>query len=119
MKVTTIKVDAGRTFNHPYESYSNLRPSVTLTASIEEGDNPDECAKSLQARAEELVENHKQHLLASLERLHELSVLDREVSSLETSIKQNQTRLSHLREHREFLDQSDPRELADGARSDP
>src|SRR3990167_10406802 len=104
MKVTQITVDAGRTFNHPYEQYSNLRPSVTITASIDETDNPDECAKALQARAEELVENHKQHLLGSLERLHELSIIDRETASLEANITAGQRRLTHLREQREQFD---------------
>lgn len=104
MKVTEIVVQAGRTFNHPHESYSNLRPSVEIRASLDENDNPDECAKSLQARAEELVENHKQHLLDSLERLHELSVLERETSSLEANITANQRRLEHLREHRAAIE---------------
>jgi hypothetical protein len=117
MKVTTITVDAGRTFNHPYESYSNLRPSVTMTASLDEGDNPDECAKALQARAEELIENHKQHLLSSLERLHELSIIERETNSLEQNIRTNQNRLTHLRERSQaYLEQdqrgdSEPHEL--------
>ena len=31
MKINTITVTAGRTFNHPHEDYSNLRPSVTMT----------------------------------------------------------------------------------------
>ena len=108
MKITSIVVNAGRTFNHPYESYSNLRPSVTLTASIEDGDNPDECAKSMQARAEELVENHKQHLLSSLERLHQLSILQRETASLEQNITAGQRRLEHLRTERAAIDQDPP-----------
>lgn len=117
MKITSITVDAGRTFNHPHESYSNLRPSVTLTATIEEGDNPDECAKSLQARAEELVENHKQHLLESLNRLNELSMIERETNSLEQSIKNSQSRLTFLREQKEILDCDMVQGLSDGTGS--
>lgn len=30
MKVIEIIVSAGRTFNHPNESYSNLRPQVSV-----------------------------------------------------------------------------------------
>lgn len=101
MKVTRITVNAGRTFNHPYENYSNLRPSVEMTATLDDGDNPNECAKALQARAEELVENHKRHLLSSLERLHELSTLERETASLENNIGASQRRLEYLHEQRE------------------
>ncbi len=101
MKVTQIVVNAGRTFNHPYEQYSNLRPSVTLTASLDEHDNVDECTKALQARAEELVENHKQHLLSSLHRLQELTLIERESASLEERIRVSQQRLGYLREQRE------------------
>jgi hypothetical protein len=32
MKINSITVTAGRTFNHPHEQYSNLRPEVTMTA---------------------------------------------------------------------------------------
>lgn len=110
MKVTQIVVNAGRTFNHPHESYSNLHPEVTLTASLEEGDNVEECAKSLQARAEELVENHKQHLISSLKRLHDLSMLERETASLEENIKTNQRRLENLRGQCEAISAGDDQE---------
>ena len=39
MKITNIVVRAGRTFNHPHESYSNLKPEVELTATLDEGDD--------------------------------------------------------------------------------
>lgn len=34
MRIKTITVTAGRTFNHPYEQYSNLRPEVTMVADL-------------------------------------------------------------------------------------
>ena len=34
MKIQTITVTAGRTFNHPHEQYSNLRPEVQMTATL-------------------------------------------------------------------------------------
>ncbi len=39
MVVTEIVVSAGRTFNHPYEQFSILKPSVTLKARIDEGED--------------------------------------------------------------------------------
>lgn|SRR3990167_1563773 len=107
MKITEIVVNAGRTFNHPFESYSNLRPAVTITASIDNGDNVDECTKALQARAEKLVEDHKQHLLSSLRRLEELTILEREASSLESNIHERQRRLAHVREQQGAIPEED------------
>lgn len=98
MKVTEIVVSAGRTFNHPHEQFSNLRPEVTLKASLDEGDNPDECVKALQARAEQIIEDHKTHMLASLKQLYRLRLIERERASLEESIRTSQRRLEHLRE---------------------
>lgn len=104
MKVTQIVVNAGRTFNHPFESYSNLRPEVTLTASLDEGDSVDECTKSLQAKAEKMVEDHKNHLLDSLTLINERQGVAREIESLESNIKRCQTSLEHLRERQEELE---------------
>jgi hypothetical protein len=56
MQIVEIVVHAGRTFNHPYEDYSNLRPSVSMKATLGPEDNPEKTAQELQARAEALVE---------------------------------------------------------------
>ncbi len=63
MKITQITVKAGRTFNHPFESYSNLRPEVELTATVDDGESPIEAAAELQETAEKLVEDHKTKML--------------------------------------------------------
>ena len=55
MQITEITVHAGRTFNHPYESYSNLRPSLTLRAILTDGEDHLAATKALQAQAEGLV----------------------------------------------------------------
>ena len=94
--MTKITVHAGRTFNHPYESYSNLRPSVTLEATLDKGENAEDATRSLQSKAEELVKSHKRNLLDSLEQIHELEMVSNEVRSLEDQITKNQSRLSNL-----------------------
>ena len=33
-KITEITVSAGRTFNHPHESFSNLKPHVALKVEV-------------------------------------------------------------------------------------
>ena len=98
MQVTEIVVNAGRTFNHPYEDYSNLRPSVTLKATLNKNDDPDKAVQELQAKAEKLVEDHKQNMLESLDELHHLTLAQREMQNLEDSLKRAQERLGELRE---------------------
>lgn len=103
MKVNTITVTAGRTFNHPYEQYSNLRPEVTMTATLEEGEDHAQAVKQLQASAEQIVENHKRGLLKSLEELHNLTERQQEMRGLQRSLEQTQKRLTEIRtEHPEL-----------------
>jgi len=98
MKVVEVTVSAGRTFNHPYESYSNLRPNVTLKAVLEGDEDYAAAVQTLQAKAEALVEDHKQHILRSLHELERLGRYQQEVQSLEHSIRQSQERLDRLRQ---------------------
>jgi hypothetical protein len=102
MRVTEITVTAGRTFNHPHESYSNLRPSVTMTASLDEHEDAREATKHLQAKAEQLVEDHKNHLLETLEEIYEQNEIDNQISDLERQLTSAQQRLDHLRKQREL-----------------
>lgn len=97
MKIATITVHAGRTFNHPHEQYSNLRPEVTMTATLEESDDPDVCAKVLQQRAESLVEDHKQAMLTSLDEIHDMKVAEQELAELGRTINRQQARINELR----------------------
>lgn len=97
-KVTTITVNAGRTFNHPYESYSNLRPSVTVTATLDEGEDFVEVTKQLQAQAEGLVEDHKNHMLNSLRELNDLTEKQARVRRLSASIQSAQRELDEIRD---------------------
>lgn len=113
MKITSINVTAGRTFNHPYEDYSNLRPELKLTAELEEGEDPVEAVRNLQARAEGLMEDHKNSMLKNLEELHHLSQAQAEAQGLENSLRRSAERLDALRkehpaafEHQAQLEES-------------
>ncbi len=97
MKITEIIVGAGRTFNHPYQQFANLRPGVTFRAAIEEGEDPEKATKDLQARAESLVEDHKNHLLDSLHKLHLMEQYESKVASLQDQIREAQDELEELR----------------------
>jgi hypothetical protein len=103
MNVTRIVVVAGRTFNHPHEQYSNLRPSVTIEATLAEGEDPKSATRDLQQVAEGLVEDHKQGLLRSLNELYELSERQAEMQGLQKQLAQAQSRLNEIRqEHPEL-----------------
>lgn len=97
MTITKITVTAGRTFNHPHEQFSNLRPEVTLEATLAEGANPVEAVKALQAQAEGLVEDHKQGMLRSLEELYQLTERQAEMRGLQKQLKMAQDRLEEIR----------------------
>lgn len=103
MKIQTITVTAGRTFNHPHEQYSNLRPEVSMTATLEDGEDPVKAVQELQARAEQIVEDHKRGLLGSIEELYQLNERQAEVRGLQNELKRAQDRLNKIREEHPTL----------------
>ena len=66
MNITEIICSAGRTFNNPYESYSNFKIMETLKAQLDDQDDTDESIAKLQSRTEEADEAHKKAILANL-----------------------------------------------------
>ena len=97
MKINTIQVTAGRTFNHPHEQYSNLRPEVTITATLDNGEDPHVAVRDLQQRAEGLVEDHKQSMLRSIEELYQLTERQAEMRGLQQELARAQKRLEAIR----------------------
>ena len=99
MIIKEITVSAGRTFNHPYEQFSNLRPGVTVRADLAEGEDATKAINDLQSLAEKTVEDHKQALLHSLEELHFLTEDQREMTSLGEQVTRSQARIDEIRKH--------------------
>jgi hypothetical protein len=97
-KVREITVSAGRTFNHPYETYSKLKPFVSVTATMDDGEDFVAVTKQLQAQAEELVEDHKNHMLKSLHDLNDLSEKHVKARRLSATIESAQRELNRIRE---------------------
>jgi hypothetical protein len=97
MKITEIVVTAARTFNHPHEQYSNLRPEVTLKATLNDGEDPTAAVKALQTQAEGIVEDHKQTMLSSLKELYQLTERQAEVQGLQKELQRAQDRLKEIR----------------------
>lgn len=98
MKITEISVTAGRTFNHPYEQFANLRFDMHLNARLEDGEDPTEAIKALTAQTEELAEGHKQALLKDIRTLEKIQRSNREISELEDRMAQADGRLKELRQ---------------------
>lgn len=100
MKVTEITVHAGRTLQHPTQSYANVRPELSLRATLEDGDDPAECLRRLQTQAEQMVEDHAATLIASIED-RELAERElAEIGRLTHSIESAQDSLKNMRERR-------------------
>lgn len=97
MQITEINVYAGRTFNHPFESYSNLKPSVSLKALLAPGEDATAAVRQLQAQAEQLVEDHKRILLQQLAEIEQQTRQEQERRRLEAEILTAQRRLDELR----------------------
>ena len=97
MKITNIVVRAGRTFNHPHEQYSNLKPEVELSATLDDGDDAKVAVQQLQSQAEGLVEDHKQGLLKSIEELYQMTEQQAELNGLQTQLQRAQDRIEEIR----------------------
>lgn len=98
MKVTAISVTAGRTFNHPFEQYANLRFDMHLNADLADGEDAVEAIKALTAQTEELAEGHKQALLKDIRTLEKIQRANREISDLEERMASADARLKDLRQ---------------------
>lgn len=97
MNIKQVTVSAGRTYNHPYEQYSNFKHHVELRADLSGEEDGFAAAKDLQAKAEALAEEHKTNMLRSVEELREMTEVQREISSLEESLKRGTQRLDEIR----------------------
>jgi len=74
-----------------------------MSATLANGDDPTKAAQELQARAEQLVEDHKQGLLRSIEELYQLTTKQAEMRGLERELKRAQDRLEEIRKQNPTL----------------
>jgi hypothetical protein len=66
VKITEITVSAGRVVPHPRRDYANLRPSLSITANVEDGEEDDAVAY-LQKKVDMLLDMHISMMLITLE----------------------------------------------------
>lgn len=105
MRVNEVTVSAGRTFSHPYEEYSNLRPGVTIRAVLDPEEDFVAVTRELQAKAEDLVERHKEAMLHSLRQIHTLSAAQRRLASLEREIAARHVEIEEVRRQTAEIEQ--------------
>ena len=74
-----------------------------MTATIEDGEDSTKAAQELQARAEQIVEDHKQGLLSSIEELYQLTQRQAEMRGLQAELKRAQDRLLEIRKEHPTL----------------
>lgn len=74
-----------------------------MTATLENGEDATEAARELQARAEQIVEDHKQGLLRSIEELFQLTERQAEMRGLQNELKRAQDRLDNIRKEHPTL----------------
>lgn len=98
MKVVEITVHAGRTFNHPYEGYSNFKPGVSLKATLAEGEDPEAAVKELQATAERMAEGQKQQILADLQMIQHRARVSASIATTQRQIAMFEEQLKQLKE---------------------
>jgi hypothetical protein len=97
MKVTNVTVWAGRTFNHPYENYSNFKPSISISADIAADGDYEKALEQLQTEAEQMMERHKERMLSDLERLRKIEFNTSRAERLHETIKQAEKELAVLK----------------------
>ena len=96
-KITEITVAAATSFNHPFESYSNFKPSVVLKATVGEGEDVSAAVEALQLQADNLVCEEKARILAALKLEHETNEAKCDVGSCEHRLRETQEEFDHAK----------------------
>lgn len=68
-----------------------------MIATLDDGDDPIKATRELQAKAEQIVEDHKRGLLESIEELHRLTERQAEMRGLQKELERAQKRLEEIR----------------------
>lgn len=119
MKIHNIHVSAGRTFNHPFEQYSNFRCDVQLQAGLEPDEDPMKATQELQATVEKIAEDHKQDMLKNIRQLEKISRCNEEISALEERMQQADSRIKDLRRSVSAYQGGEGLELTESGPDDP
>jgi len=89
MVILEMTIHEGRTYNHPFEAYSNFKQGVSVKASLSENENPEREGKLLQERASLLMAEIKNKTLQSLVKLNSLEEAKRQIEIEISRVKSN------------------------------
>lgn len=92
---------------------------VTVRAELGDGDDYEASIKVLQAKAESLIEDHKRHMLDSIEELEQMTRKQQQAASLERKILDCQRELDRIRESGPMAIAGPQTEGPDGSDDDP
>lgn len=87
MKIIEVIAGAASAFNHPYEQYANFKPSITLKALVEDGEDPIEAGRKLQVTAQQMIDQERQRIEADLEREQNIQRAEHEVKRWESVVE--------------------------------
>ena len=100
-KIIEITIGLATSFNNPFESFSNFKPSVQLKAIVADGEDPNRVAIDLQAKVGDLLATERHRILDGLKREHEIENAKRNVDwkkervdALERVISENPVKLA-------------------------
>lgn len=96
-KITEITVGAATSFNHPFESYSNFKPSVVLKATVGESEDVSSAVVALQMLADDMVCEEKARILAALELAHETAKAKDDVAHWGARLREAQEEIEHAK----------------------
>lgn len=95
-KIIEIIAGDSHGFNHPFEQYANFKPSVTLKALVEDGEDPGQVARDLLAKAHGLVIGERERIEEQIERERLIAEAEQALDSLPGQITYQRREIDHL-----------------------
>lgn len=102
MKIKQITVRAGRVVPHPLYAYGNVKTDLEIVADLEDGDDPEQVRKELQAKIENDVEQHVYDLKEGIEGIQSTVNSRKRIARLESELAEKTKELDALKS--EFSD---------------
>lgn len=96
MIITRIIASAQHGFNHPFESFANFKPQITIEAIVQEGESADLVIKEVQQRAHGYIEAERDRIIAKLTLERDIERAESSVDSWITAVKSHEASMRDL-----------------------
>lgn len=87
MTIKAIHVTAGRTFNHPFESYANFKFDLSFQAELAPGEDHLTSLAALQVQAETLADEHKEKILSDVQRRRQIERINDQLEDMRRNVR--------------------------------